>query len=200
MMMMMMMMMMMAIDCRCRWMDTCRSMLKRMDERRKDWVWANHKDAKKLGERQHIAYPSSHNHGSGKWPPQRRLKSSSRHPFSTEPWLWENEYTKPRLCLRLMPPESLRNDEVYDEIFKLGVTLPKTNSLPLKPVVFNRDLLFQRGPPFSGAFAVSFREGSFWWWRWTEHIGSLAFAYPNSNQKKVWKAQVQPELLLLWTY
>ena len=54
----------------------------------------------------------------------------------------------------------MRYMTVYDGIFKLGVTLPKTNSLPLKPVVFNRDLLFQGAPIFRGELLVSGREAS----------------------------------------
>ncbi len=37
-------------------------------------------------------------------------------------------------------------------------TLPQTNRLPLKMVVSNRNLVKTKEPPFSGAFAISFRE------------------------------------------
>ena len=54
----------------------------------------------------------------------------------------------------------------YNESTWYQGTLPKTNSSPLKMMVFNRNLQTSRGPPFSGAFAVSFREGIWvlsWW-------------------------------------
>ena len=41
-------------------------------------------------------------------------------------------------------------------------TLPKTNISPVQMAVFNRNLRDSRGPQFSGAFAVSFRESKWW--------------------------------------
>ena len=38
-------------------------------------------------------------------------------------------------------------------------TLPETNMSTLKMVLSNAGISFSRGPPFSGALAVSFREG-----------------------------------------
>ena len=48
--------------------------------------------------------------------------------------------------------------DIYKLSIKLGVTLPETNSSPLKMMVSNRNLLFQGAPIFRGY--VSFREGT----------------------------------------
>ena len=84
-------------------------------------------------------------------------------------------FKQPRITRSVSQSESLpswwlnqpicKNSSQIGSSHQLGVkikTLPKTNSSPLKMVVFKSGISFSRGPPFSGAFAVSFREGNIW--------------------------------------